>query len=375
MGNGLAGKALLGLRAAAAVLMIAGFLAGGARAAAARTSDAGIDGNTYTGQYFDWSVEWDEDVWAEAHAVDKDDADMLMLTLLTAGGDILGAATLFATPSFSGDVGACTDDYDDVWLETRDSVSDVAETTEVDLPRAPRGQANAAYSYTMDFEDGSSLDLIDYVQCRTLIDGDAVLAAWVTARPGGYDRAVPEFQDLLEAVEVEEVAESTQSGIDGDTYESPTYGFTVEWDDRIWEVDAEEEVVGSGHERLDRIAWYGEGSYLEIEARTAFDGDSADCLEDRIEAMEDDDTLVDAEPLEDRRGHPVEGETEAGGEYVAYVLTFENEDGSEQETVQYFECRILEDGESVLIFSLLAYPETYEDELEAAEEIFDSIEV
>lgn len=153
--------------------------------------------------------------------------------------------------------------------------------------------------------------------------------------------------DSTETPEVNETpASGTDSvaGVEGDAYTSPTYGYSLEWDGDLWEV-AEDQSEGNSRDalRLD----YVDGGFLIVEGYDDYDGDPQDCLDGSSEEILDLDTVEDSEPLEDRRGDPIEGE-EDGIAFSAYTL-----DLGTNTVVGYFTCQTLVEDEAVLAFSLV----------------------
>lgn len=432
-------RSMLGLRAAAALLMIGGFLATGARAASAQGEDSTIDENTYTGFNFDWSIEWDEDIWVEPSDDNTGGSDFLSLT--SADDQPLALVTIFGIEAFSGDPDECATGYADELLSGRDNIEDVAEAEDLDLPRVPRDQANAAYTYTLTTASGD-VDAVDYVECQTLVEDEAVILAAVTTTPDDFDGAVEIFQDLLGDIEVgggssadngdedvtpesedeevtpeDEEAEPTRdillggdededvtpesdesdedvtpesdedngtssadSGIDGNTYESPTYGFTVEWDDSVWTPDEDRELVDNGDDGLDRLLIEHEEdgslfSDLYVEAKEAYEGDPRDCVSGESDLLSSEDGVTDFNPLEGDNGRAVRGTSDAGGRFAAFTLTIDNGEDDPFDLVEHVECQTLEDGVSVVVFTLVTSPDGYEDELALAQEVIDSLEL
>ena len=55
--------------------------------------------------------------------------------------------------------------------------------------------------------------------------------------------------------------------------------------------------------------------------------------------------------------------------------TIETDDGTEVDLIEHVECQTLEDGESVVVFTLITSEDLYEDELDAALDVIDTLEL
>ena len=429
-----------GVRALAAFLMVAGVLATGARTAVAQDDESGLDGNTFTGPNFGWSVEWDEDVWTFETENNEDGSDLFQMTTVDEEGPF-AIATFFAGEGYNGDPDDCVAGYADT-LAGLDGNSDVAESDEFDLPETPDDGAATTYTYLAEIDSGD-LDLVDYVSCQTLVEDEAVLNFSVTTTPNVFEDLIPIIDDLTAAIILpddsgstgqddedvtpdadedeeetpdadeeddeeetpesdEEDAEPTRdvllgddedetpdadddepqddSGVDDTTYTSPTYGYAVEWDDATWAPDPADELIDDGSVGLDRLLLIHEDddgyySSFYVEGKVDYDGDLADCVAGEADLLSAEDAVVDFAPLEDESGDPVEGEADSGGEFAAFVATIETDDGTEVDLVEHVECQTLEDGESVVVFTLITSEDLYEDELDAAVEVIDTLEL
>src|SRR6187402_885153 len=99
------------IRLVATLMMFSGVLAGLAHPAAARTEPDRIDGNTYSGLDYDWSLSWDDSVWTDPYEVHRDGSEYIMLATVD---DPFASARVDATDMFNGDVDDCVSGWDDV---------------------------------------------------------------------------------------------------------------------------------------------------------------------------------------------------------------------------------------------------------------------
>ena len=139
-------------------------------------------------------------------------------------------------------------------------------------------------------------------------------------------------------------------------------------------------MIDDGSVSLDRLQLIHEDddgfySSFYVEGKADYDGDLADCLAGEADLLSGEQAVVDFAPFEDENGDPVEGEADSGGEFAAFVATIETDDGTEADLIEHVECQTLEDGESVVIFTLITSEDLYEDELDAALDVIDTLEL
>ena len=92
------------IRLVALLLLFGGMLGGIVRPAAAHGSADRIEGNTYNGLDYGWSLTWDEDVWGEPYEEHVDGTEYISLSTID---DPLAAVRVVASDSFGGDVDEC----------------------------------------------------------------------------------------------------------------------------------------------------------------------------------------------------------------------------------------------------------------------------
>ena len=206
-------RGMYAVRALAAFLMVAGFLAAGSRTTNAQEGESGLDGNTFTSPNFGWSVEWDEDVWTfEADSENNEDgSDFFQLTTVDEEGPF-AIATFFAGEGYSGDPDDCVAGYEDT-LADIDGNSDVAESDEFDLPETPEDGAGTNYTYTAALDSGD-LELIDYASCVTIVEDEAVLIFSVTTTPNVFEDIIPIVDDLAAEITVPDAGNTDQDDED-----------------------------------------------------------------------------------------------------------------------------------------------------------------
>ena len=157
-------------------------------------------------------------------------------------------------------------------------------------------------------------------------------------------------------------AGTAAQGVEANTYQSPTYGYTLSWDE-AWTVDRDE-----SENDFDLLKIDTELSSLWFEGQRDFDGDAAVCLEDSVESFANEATVLSIEPREDEVD--VDEELASG----IYDISISDEDDGELKAVVYLECRTLIEGEAALEITHLTSADAYEDEAELVADVLDTLE-
>src|SRR6187200_2343159 len=92
-----------------------------------------------------------------------------------------------------------------------------------------------------------------------------------------------------------------QSGVNGNTYTAPTFGYTLSWDDEVWEVTDDYSEDG-----YDGISLASDESLLYIESFYFYQGDPVECLDGERTALANQGDLADLDPLTNDDGEPIE---------------------------------------------------------------------
>jgi predicted metalloprotease len=163
------------------------------------------------------------------------------------------------------------------------------------------------------------------------------------------------------------VARSGASIADG-RYESPTYGYTLEWDES-WEIGQEFSERGYDLLQLARNQ-----STLWIEGQQGFAGDYVACLEDSVAAFDDEPGVSDVDPVLDEAGEPIV-EDDGTVALAVYTFTVELDEGDPREGAALFACATLLPGEAVIEVTHLAPRDDFEAEVAAAAEVLESLTI
>jgi outer membrane protein assembly factor BamB len=150
---------------------------------------------------------------------------------------------------------------------------------------------------------------------------------------------------------------SAQDNVDGNIYISPNFGYELEWDEDVWEVDDEQ---SNRRDFLSLVETDGT-SLVYVEGYEEYNGDPEDCLAGSSDEILNLDGVSDAKLLEDENGDAVEGD-DNGVFFVGYSFVLDTDNGPQDEA-GYFTCQTLVEGEAVLAFSFVGALDQFEDDL------------
>ena len=301
-----------------------------ARPSASDDAAVGADegAGTYTSPTFGYSLEWDADAWTvEAER----DVDTYAL-----GRDFLQINDL-DTSSILFIEGA-----DDSWSDTDDCVDTLLDEINVDPTDAELldddngdpfeisgdDRSAVAYQIVSQASNGDDQDEIVMIDCRQ--DPDSDLIVGFTNRSGFVDDyfgdGYPAVQDILDSLTfsgggsgAETPVASDRSdepssrastredatpeasrrgsrsatpepsndpsgdtGVDGNDYTSPTYGYELTWDEDVWTVEDE-----SSEDDVDALSLSSDILTLNVTGQNNGDGDPETCLDDYLDVLTD----------------------------------------------------------------------------------------
>jgi hypothetical protein len=159
--------------------------------------------------------------------------------------------------------------------------------------------------------------------------------------------------------------------IEGDTWTSPTYGFSVSWAGTDWEPQPDAGFTALGPERLDRLVLVKGASVLYFEGATRYGGNLPACVAEEANLLATESGVSEIRPYVDNEGVQLVADG-PDASAAAFTLTLEI-GGQEVDLVDYVECRTLIPGEAVMIVTLVTDPVLFEQELASAQELIDTI--
>lgn len=322
--------------------------------------ETSIENGLFTSRMYDYTVEFDEDIWVVEEELGTESVDGMRLS------SDLGALTIWSWDAYGADAAGCLSGETEYYSSEDSSVVDWAQAEDENgdpLEGDGNGYAWGIFELTYANEDGEELDLVEYIECREIPADDAVVIIFASSTPDLFGDHLDQVLDVVDTIEIEgerlvdEPADEPQepeqtpepeetrepqepaqrddveTGLSGSLFTSPAYGFTVDIPSQ-WRI--EDEQLSDDNETL--ILSNGV-SDVTLWATDDYTGDLAGCVD--FAAAE---SGLDLELDVNSDGEPFRGEgrLEAYGNF-RYI-------GSDDVDMTYFiSCRHIVEGESVLI--------------------------
>ena len=357
------------LRVAVLLVLLGGMSAAGVGRVAAQE----LDGNVYTDDEYGWSVEFDDEFFT-GEEVDERTYRGLNLSFEQ------GFGTLAVYDNGETDPAACLDSTVEDF-EGSETFLDFEAARTIDAPESSRDAEGSVFTTAFNGEDGE-IPLVFYIECRE-VDG-GTLNVQLASVEDAYEDSLPAFEGLLGAIETgggssqddetpepedeetpdpddeetpdpddEETPEADDSGtrtggsgLEGNVYADQAAGWSVEFDDRVWEAEeAQSDPDADLAYRGVRLS--GEGLFASLVVYQDGITDAADCLADLQRVYESSDGWEDLAPAR-RLELP---ETDPDAETALYTGTLLLDDG-DVDAALYLECREVEDATLSIIVTI-----------------------
>jgi len=167
------------------------------------------------------------------------------------------------------------------------------------------------------------------------------------------------------------IATGIAAQVEGESWISPTYGFSVTWAGTDWVLDPDGTLTAVGAERLDRIHLLNGLSSLYFEGATRYAGNLSSCVAEEANLLAEETGVSEIRPYRDRDGVQLIADG-PNSSAAAFSLTLAVA-GQEVDLVDYVECRTLVPDQAVLIITLVTEPATFDEELASARAVVDTI--
>lgn len=335
----------------------------------------GLDGNTYTGDAYDYVVTWDADVWEPTELDPADGYEGLRI----ASEASTGFVEVFE--GYDGDAVACLEGTGDS-LADIDGVSGVRKSTRLDAPKTARDAEGAVYTYTYTSSSGDEIDFVEYIECRELVPGSVVFRFRVFTVADQYESELASYEDVIASFELgngggsnnndpepEPTEESGNNGSGGDfegvegrVYTSPLYGFTLTWD-REWEV------LSTTSSNNNDTLTISNGTSTALLLAGAFSNDPAACVEDLSSVAGGQDGVTNYQIVTNEDG---EAQTGGGADsaWALYSLTRGGDD-----YFNYLYCQPASSGDYVVAIIFEMPVAEFATELDGIDGILNGLEI
>ncbi|MDQ3655058.1 MAG: hypothetical protein M3457_08265 [Chloroflexota bacterium] len=321
----------------------------------------GIDDGSYTSPDHGFSVTWD-DAWEATETSGSGDINELRLTSSTGGISILAGSF------YGGDPETCLAG-EDAYFGTEDpNVRDWEPAVDDNgdpVAGSDDGLAYGVFTFAYGSEDDGYVDLVDYIECRSVIPGETTLEILASTTPDLYEEHIAAVLEITNAIEMPEGAEPVEpadpalpdfegqsqpaestpesggeSGLDGAIFTSPSFGWSLEAPEG-WTIEGES--IAAGDETL--VVSNGL-STISLHATDAYTGDLSGCIAFARE-------LLDADPLyaDLRVDATSSGEAFQGADDRSAFARFTYTGADSEKWAHFVDCRYIVEGESVLIVS------------------------
>jgi uncharacterized protein len=158
----------------------------------------------------------------------------------------------------------------------------------------------------------------------------------------------------------------TESNVSGNSYTSPTYGYSVSWD-TTWEVSGETSEQG-----FDQLQLTNNVSTVYFEGYD-YTGDEAACLSAAIDSLGAEDGVSNFKQAQSDSG-PLEG-SDTFGTWAVYDLTYTAEDSTTSDFSEFVICRSVETDTSMLQITQVVPTASYNDELDGFAALVDAVSI
>ena len=383
-------------------MLLGGVLAGLAQPAAAKGVPERIDGNTYNGLDYGWSLSWDDAEWTDPYEEHRDGTEYVVLST---PDEPYASGRVDATDMFGGDVDTCVAGWDDV-LRNSGTMRHIKETeveAGIDLTD---GAAEGAYSLDLKVDD-RLVDFMVYVQCRPLGDG-ANLVLTLGAMPDYYEEALSLFADLVDGLSVDDATISSSgrptsdaetgdrpdtdeptwdnddsetttpideadTGIDGDGYTGINFDWSISWDGHLWKPieGSEDNSGGVDSFAIATVQPFAPVAVVMFKSTAEYDGDINACVEDGADWLEE-----GGESMTDIAVADVElPGVPSDGAVMAYSYTFDEGDGDPVDFIALQECLPLDSMGATLVIHTMIPVNLYDEALPYVIDLTDAIEI
>lgn len=157
------------------------------------------------------------------------------------------------------------------------------------------------------------------------------------------------------------------SGVRGNSYTSPTFGYTLAWDPATWSVKDERLLEG-----YDGLELGTDRSNLFVEGMNAYRGDPAACLADARQQIAGRTGITSVSDFQGP-GRPIQDAAGATSFLVGYVATLP--DNSTTTIVEFVQCRTLVPGQAVLELTWQVQDVDYAQQLPLAVDLLQSLQI
>ena len=185
-------------------------------------------------------------------------------------------------------------------------------------------------------------------------------------RPARFSLVLLLLSVLLVPLARAAAQDNATPGVEGSTYTSPTFGYSLSWDDSLWSVtDAYSE------DGYDLLTLETDTAALYIESLYFYQGDPGECLSGERVAIADENGLDDLTPLTDESDEPIES---LGADVATGLYDLPAADDTLESAV-FLQCQPLVPGAAVRVITGFLDPTQLDAQQADVNAIIDSIKI
>lgn len=339
-----------------------------------------VYGGSYESETYGFSFQWDEGLW-NATPTSVPGAEGLDTE------SVYSTGTIYATPTEAGE----PDCYEGI-LEQAESGGDGWRSAPASYKRPSPGGDVQGELFVVAFVQGDAeTEILLYIGCRMLNDGEAVLNVILGAQRSAYLRESNNWQRLLGTIEVDDDGGdgrrnrhgsdlptigigptrgeapdiAPETGLSDNAYINVETGFELSWDASYWTARELEQVENLGQ----GVFLEGETSYVLISSHLYRGADPESCVEEYAEGFAEGAANFEAPRRAPARYERPKLAKNAAGELYAMEATNKGVD-----VALYIECRVIPETHAIVVFHFMTGIANYSDELPAWQEVLDSVE-
>lgn len=159
--------------------------------------------------------------------------------------------------------------------------------------------------------------------------------------------------------------EDEAAGVTDNTYTSPSFGYTFEWDDSVWSV------VEASSEGEDFIQLQSDSADFYVEGIYYYAGDPQECVDGELAAIAEQDGIDELPPLVDENDEPIVSSDDTSSSGL-FEETVDLDDGSTYDGAVYLECQTLVPNSAVLIITAAFSLDDADEQITAVQDILDT---
>lgn len=196
-----------------------------------------------------------------------------------------------------------------------------------------------------------------------------IAPATALASAGGTSVSAPLAQKIAATPIVE-----GKSGIKGNTYKSPVWGYSFSWNASVWSVPDKGE-ASQPDKKFTRLELDADTGSLVISGFVADTGDAQHCVTAEYTVNSQDTSTSKWTVAKDANGKALKGGN-ATKYYTVYTFDYKSAtSGNTTKLAAYFECRTLVKGQAVMVIDAFSSADAYNDHIDRVQAVLKTVKI